>query len=274
MPDPEYMSLGEFLASDQADRDLTAADPVCPVCECAIVDDLAHIDHCHLGEVAVHGVCVPADMMLDAIWSVRRDADDWRRRSREWHDRFAKMRTARSSLRARIAELEKVIEDQLTEIGDKGARITALKAAVAGLEQQLQGETLAGDDLEEQLDQMAAAKEAGGEAILSLRRQRDAARAELEQQAKIGEQYDRWMSVLGWRCPATTTRASFSLLSAEDYRDHRAVWCELPNGHVGHHHAQLDEVVSLDWPDPQPATVLDTVAEAVGEWPQQEVSSR
>lgn len=96
-----------------ADRDLIAADPMCPVCECAIVDDLAHIDHSHLGEVAVHGECLPTDMMLDAIRSERREAAGWQRLTQQWRDiardrrnELYAMYAVLEHALARIAELE------------------------------------------------------------------------------------------------------------------------------------------------------------------------
>ncbi|MGW2666080.1 hypothetical protein ACWCW7_34435 [Nocardia tengchongensis] len=102
-------------------------------------------------------------------------------------------------LQHRIAELGKVIEDQLSEIGDKGETITRLQ---------------------------------------NLLRAKDDQIADLEQQAKVAGQFDRWMSVLGWRCQATTTRATF--LTPDD---HRAIWCTLPNGHAGMHAGEIETEV-------------------------------
>ncbi|WP_446224956.1 hypothetical protein ACTWPB_07515 [Nocardia sp. IBHARD005] len=56
---------------------------LCPVCECGVVDDLVHIEHVHLGEVAAHNECLPIDVMLDAILSARKTAADARARITE-----------------------------------------------------------------------------------------------------------------------------------------------------------------------------------------------
>ncbi|MGW6121483.1 hypothetical protein ACWFRF_20745 [Nocardia sp. NPDC055165] len=61
----------------------TTDTPLCPVCECDVVDDLVHIEHVHLGEVAAHNECLPIDTMLDAILRARKIAADARARVAE-----------------------------------------------------------------------------------------------------------------------------------------------------------------------------------------------
>lgn len=58
---------------------MTDTTPLCPVCECGVVDDLVHIGHVHLGEIPAHGECIGVDTMLDAIWSARGERDRARR---------------------------------------------------------------------------------------------------------------------------------------------------------------------------------------------------
>lgn len=90
--------------------DTTDNTPLCPVCECGVVDDLVHIEHVHLGEVAAHNECLPIDAMLDAIRSARSERNDAR-------------------ALAAVAEQDR---------DDARARVTALKAAVAARDEQLE----------------------------------------------------------------------------------------------------------------------------------------
>lgn len=65
---------------------------------------------------------------------------------------------------------------------------------------------------------------------------------------KIADALGTWMPG-GERCQATTTVGSFV-----QPPDDRAIWCNLPRGHAGHHHGELwapmnTSPVVLDWPE-------------------------
>lgn len=138
----------------------TTTDPLCPVCECGVVDDLVHIEHVHLGEVAAHNECLPIDTMLDAILSARKAAADAQALAADLGQRCDELTAKRNPdddvlvegtwfhpddlpkilgnhMRS-VDEEQRRTKDAAIALDDARARVTALKAAVAARDEQLE----------------------------------------------------------------------------------------------------------------------------------------